>query len=202
MSEALARRRRPAAGRPTLADVVHAGRQVFLAGDRIDLRELARATGVGRTSLHRWVGTREKLISLVVASISESAIRRADEQVPRSVTGPERVAAVIEVFLRGVASSYPLRRFIQREPEVAARVLLAIDGDVTHRIEVAIEQLLIRSVGSARRPAQPDARTVARVIVRLADAFYYADLIGTGVPEIESAIVGIRLLLRAYFTSA
>ena len=202
MSEALARLPARPGGRPTLADAVGAGRRVFLAGERIDLRDLARTLGVGRTSLHRWVGTREKLISLVVASVSESAIRRADEQVPASVTGPERVAAVIEVFLRGVAASYPLRRFLQREPEVAARVLLAMDGDVTHRIEVAFEQLLIRSVGSARRPAQPDARTVARVIVRLADAFYYADLIGSGEPDIESAIVGVRLLLRAYFAAA
>jgi AcrR family transcriptional regulator len=200
MTAALARLESRPEARPSLADVVRAGRHVFLAGERIDLRELARSVGVGRTSLHRWVGTRERLISLVIASISESAIRRADEQVPASITGPARVAAVLEVFQRGVASSYPLRRFTQREPEVAARVLLAQDGDVTQRIEVAFEQLLIRSVGAARRPADPDPRTVARLMVRLADAFYYADLIGSGEPDIESAIVGIRLLLRAYFS--
>ena len=202
MSEAAALERPRPAARPALADAVRAGRRVFQAGERNDLRDLPRRVGVGRTSLHRWVGTREKLISLVVASLSESAIRRADEQVPASVAGPERVAAVIEVFLRGVATSFPLRRFLQREPEVAARVLLAMDGDVTERIEVAIEQLLVRSVPAARRPVQPDARTLARVIVRLADAFYYADLIGSGEPDIESAIVGIRLLLRAYFSTS
>src|SRR5437588_12653447 len=110
MTQAVARLQARSGERPTLIDVLREGRRQFRAGERIDLRELANSVGVGRTSVHRWVGTREKLLSLVVASISESAIQRADEQVPASITGPDRVAAVVEVFLRGVANSYPLRR--------------------------------------------------------------------------------------------
>lgn len=196
MTEALASSTRAVAGRPTLRDVVRAGRHVFMAGERLDLRDLARTVGVGRTSLHRWVGTRERLLGLVIASLAESAIRVADERVPPTMTGVERVAAVIELLERGVATSYPLRVFIQREPQVAARVLLAQDGEVTQRIEVAFEQLIIRSV--SQRPASPDPRTLARLMLRLADAFFYADLIGSGEPDMESAILGVRLLLRAY----
>jgi AcrR family transcriptional regulator len=185
--------------RTSLSDVIRAGRRAFQSRKRIDLREIARAVGVGRTSLYRWVGSREKLIALVVASLAESAIRRADEQVPVTLRGPDRVAAVLEVFLRGVAGSAPLREFIQREPEVAARVLLSTRGDVTQRIEIAWEQLLIRSVPASRRPAEPTPKKLASMIVRLADAFYYADLIGQGEPDIESAILGLRMLLKAYW---
>jgi AcrR family transcriptional regulator len=187
---------------PTLADVIRAGRRTFQSGQRVDLGDIARAVGIGRTTLHRWVGRRERFLGLVIASLGESALRRAEGEVPPTLRAAERVAAVLELCLRGVAASVPLRTFIRREPEMAGRVLLSPDGDVTHRLEVAIEQLIVRSVEARRRPADPHPRTLARILLRTADTFFYADLIGSGEPDMESAIVCVRMILRGYWAGA
>jgi hypothetical protein len=55
-----------------VADVVRAGRRTFQNGQRVDLGDIARAVGIGRTTLHRWVGRRERFLGLVIASLGEA----------------------------------------------------------------------------------------------------------------------------------
>jgi AcrR family transcriptional regulator len=198
MSQLALRTSEPPESDVTLAHVVAAGRRRFQAGERLDLREIAKTVGIGRTTLHRWVGTRERYLGLVIASLSENALKAAEGQVPEGTRGADRVAAILEIFLRGVAGSVPLRTFIQREPAVAARVLLSQEGDVTQRIELAYQQFLIRSIDAASRPLDPDPATMARILVRTGDTFFYADLLGQGESDIETAILCVRMVLRAY----
>ena len=40
--------------------------------------------------------------------------------------------------------------------------------------------------------------TVAKIIVRILDSFYYADLMGQGQSDLATAMVGMRLVLQAY----
>jgi AcrR family transcriptional regulator len=201
MTQALRRSSTPPA-EVTLEQVIAIGRHRFQACQRVDLREIARAAGIGRTTLHRWVGTRERFLGLVVADLAERAIVAAEAQVPSGLRGVDRIAAVIELYERGVAGSAALRHFVTREPRVAARVLLSQKGDVNQRIEVANQRLLLRHLDAARRPLDPDPALMAHLLVRTADAFFYADLVGMGESDIESTILSVRMLLRAYTAGA
>ena len=40
-------------------DALREGRRWFLAGQRVDMSELAAALGISRATLYRWVGDRE-----------------------------------------------------------------------------------------------------------------------------------------------
>ena len=44
------------------ADALALAKRKYLAGDRLDIGQLAQELGVNRVTLHRWVGTRDALI--------------------------------------------------------------------------------------------------------------------------------------------
>src|SRR5256885_14639524 len=71
------RGRRAAASRE---DVLDAVMHCYLRGRRIDVQEIAAELGLGRTTVYRWFGSREKLIGEVVAKAGEPALRAAREQ--------------------------------------------------------------------------------------------------------------------------
>jgi AcrR family transcriptional regulator len=173
---------RPRRGRPataTRADVFRAARDQFMAGQRVDVTIIARDLGVGRATIYRWFGSRERLLADVVASELETLVAHARDEV-----GARGAIGLLEVFdrvNRRIADSTALRRFVEQERASALRLLTAGDGGVQSRSVACVAELIASEAagGEYDPPADPD--TLAYAVVRLAEAFLYND-----------AAVGIR----------
>lgn len=194
----------PRRGRPATAsreDVLRVARDQFLAGQRVDVTIIARSLGLGRATIYRWFGSRDRLLAEVVAGELEELVTRARAQVP------ERGAAgLLEVFdrvNRWLADSTALRRLLEQERAGALRLLTASDGGVQPRSVAAIAELIAAeaAAGGYRPPADP--HTLAYAIVRLAEAFLYNDaafgIRGDHVRlrEVEAALLGIPVTASA-----
>ena len=78
------RRGRPATASPD--DVLGAATAQYLAGQRLDLTELAKSLGMSRATIYRWFGSRESLLGEVVARQLERLVarRQAGDAAPRA----------------------------------------------------------------------------------------------------------------------
>jgi AcrR family transcriptional regulator len=67
----------PSTVRPTPADALRLARRTFLQQRRVDMNELALELGVGRATLYRWAGDRDRLLGEVMWSLAEPGLERA-----------------------------------------------------------------------------------------------------------------------------
>ncbi|MCP3137632.1 QsdR family transcriptional regulator [Pyxidicoccus xibeiensis] len=179
--------------RATPLDAFRLARRKWLASERIDMGALADELGVGRATLFRWVGSRELLLGEIIWSVQQPFIERARAEVKGH--GPAYVAEVCERVMRATLSFPPLRRFIERDPEYALRVLTSKSSTVqSHNIEATRAGLEEQVAAGHLRPTLP-LDTLAFVIVRLAEAFVYADVISGREPAVDQAAAAIRVLL-------
>src|ERR1700759_719167 len=143
--------RPPRRGRPATAsrdDVMTAARGQFMAGERVDLTIVARDLGLGRATIYRWFGARERLISEVIADESEALIARHR----RAVRG-RGVRGLLEVFdriNRSLARSMPLRRFVEQEGASALRLLTSSTGAVQCRSVALVRDMIEAEVTAGR----------------------------------------------------
>jgi AcrR family transcriptional regulator len=180
--------------RPTPLDAFRRARRKWLAGERIDMGALAAELGVGRATLFRWVGSRELLLGEIIWSVQQPFIERARAEVKGH--GPEAVAEVCERVMRAALSLPPLRAFLERDPEYALRVLTSKDSTVqSHNIDAMRAALEEQAAAGHLRPKLP-LDTLAFVIVRISEAFVYADVISGREPEVDQAAAAIRVLLE------
>src|SRR5436305_5755324 len=161
--------------RSTPLDALQAARRMWLAEQRIDMGRLATELGISRATLYNWVGDRERLTAEVVWSIAERTIEHGREQATGS--GPEFLSQVIGRYLEGLARYEPTRRFIERDPEFALRVLTSGQTPFQGRLVGAVRGLIEEQVRSASYEPPLDPETLAYVLVRIGEAFIFNDLI-------------------------
>src|SRR6478752_3149837 len=96
------------------ADAVRAfelARETFISGRRIDMGSLATTLGVDRTSLFRWVGNRDALLSEVLWSLAVPTLEQA-EAATQGATGSPRVAEFLTHFVRDLNTAPYFRGFL------------------------------------------------------------------------------------------
>ena len=190
--------RPPRRGRPATAsrdDVLAAARAQFMAGERVDLTIVARDLGLGRATIYRWFGSRERLLSEVIADESEALIARHRRAVRRR--GGPGLLEVFDRINRSLAGSMPLRRFVEQEGAAALRLLTASTGAVQCRGVALIAEMIQAEVAAGRYEPPADPETLAYAIVRLCEAFLYNDA-AFGIRgdherlhEVEAALLGV-----------
>jgi AcrR family transcriptional regulator len=174
-------------------------RRRFLAGERIDMGNLAAELGVDRTSLFRWVGNRDALLSEVLWSLAAPTLDRADADT--TLGGPDRVAAILTGFVSLMIGAPSFREFLRREPSRALRLLTTTDSAIQRRY-VAVTESLLREEASARRLASPlPLHDLAYVLVRLSESFTYADLIAGEEPSAARAAAVFAFVLDSTRTA-
>ena len=185
----------PSSRKPTPLEVFERAREKFLAGERLDMGQLASELGLHRTTLYRWVGTRDRLVGEILWSMAEPALRAAVESAGRA-RGGERIARAVEHYLTGSLRAPFMRRFLEAEPEFALRVLTTKEGVVQARSVDFLRALVEEEVerGSLDAPLPPD--DLAYLIVRIGESFLYTDVITGGEPAPEKAAQAVRALLR------
>ena len=174
------------------ADALEAASRHYLAGEPIDMSALATELGVGRATLYRWVGSREQLLGMVLAEMTERTYRTAVRGVDGE--GPRRIITVLDRFMRAVVNAVPLKAFTEREPRLFVR-LATMTGPIEARAIALLTAELEGEIERGAMRAPLPTRTLAQAIVRICDSFMYAHYLGASRPEIETALEVIELLL-------
>jgi AcrR family transcriptional regulator len=182
----------------THADTVTAFRQAretFIAGERIDMGRLATSLGVDRTSLFRWVGNRDALLSEVLWSLAVPTLEQADAAAA-GLRGAERVASVLTTFVHDLIAAEYFRTFLQREPARALRLLTTKESQIQRRYVAEVEALVDAELGPRPLGRDIEPREIAYLLVRISESFTYADLIAGDVPSATRARTAFELVLH------
>ena len=170
-------------------------RHTFIAGSRIDMGALATSLGVDRTSLFRWVGNRDRLLSEILWSLAVPTFDAA--AAAAAPCGAARIVDVLDRFTADLIVAPYFRAFLTREPARALRLLTTTESDVQSRFVGRVTALVDRErVDGAFDPTPLSAEELARLLVRISESFTYADLISGETPDPARARATFEYVLR------
>jgi len=180
-------------------EVFKLARRYWLKGKRISIGELAKAVGVSRVTLYRWVGSKDRLIEEVLWSFAKPNFEKALRETPG--TGVDHIVGVHRRFMTALADFEPMRRFVHDNPTTAIRIQ-SKDPMYAHGrfIQAAAQHIGEQaSLGYCTLPAP--ALEMAEMIVFTNGALLYSAIIGDRptAPVIEQACTIDRMLLLGEF---
>lgn len=180
--------------RATPAEALAVARRHFLAGERLDMVDLAAELGVSRTTLYRWTGDRDRLLADVVWLELRKLVERA--VAAASGRGLARLERGITWFLDACANAQPLHALLANEGDRGVRMLTALNGPIRPRLVELLTHAIEREVtdGDYRPPAPP--ATLADGIVALSERYLHNGGDPTLNPDPGTAHTVITLLLR------
>ena len=181
--------------RVTPLDALRAARNMWLEGQRIDMGALARQLQISRATLYNWVGDRERLTAEVLWSIAERTIAEGRRRAKGS--GPAYVANVNRFYLTALADYEPTRRFIERDPEFALRVLTGNRTPFQARLIAAVRELIEEQTQSSEWQPPLDPETLAYLLIRIGASFIFNNLITGAEPDLHKAVQASRVMLYA-----
>jgi hypothetical protein len=184
-----------AASHPDALRAFEAARESFIASRRIDMSALAATLGVDRTSLFRWVGNRDALLSEVLWSLAVPTLVQA-ERACAHLSGAERVTGILTHFVDDLITAAYFRRFLRSEPARALRLLTTKESPIQRRHVATTEWLVRRDLGDSPLGGAIDPTGLAYLLVRMSESFSYADLISGDTPSTARARAAFGLLLR------
>lgn len=195
-------RRQPAGtviARPAALDAFRLARRTFQAGDRVDMQTLARTLHVDRVTVYRWVGSREQLLTEILWSLIEPTIANLREAHCRAGlpagSGPSPAAAVVTGTVRAVIANPGMQRFIDREGDLALRLLTTKASGFEARLVAAIADLVRQEAEAGRLTAVIPADDLPYVLVRIMESYVYLGLITGEHPDPDRAARVINALL-------
>lgn len=173
--------------------VIARAAEIFLAGRRIEMNELAAYAGVNRNTLFRWFGGRDRIMGEVVWAITAPAFDRV--ALRAEGRGAVRIANVMGDFASVATRGSAFVPFVRREPERAFRVMTTRAGGVHHRILDRIVGVIASEVDAGRYTPELPIDDLAYVLLRIAEAFVYSPIITGDVPDVEKARLSAAALL-------
>ena len=179
--------------RPTALDAFKLARRKFKDGERIEMQALADELAINRVTIHRWVGSRDELLCEVLWSLAEPTLEAARAATRKR--GGGRVADTLERFMTDVLSTDYMRRFLEREPEIALRILTTKRTSFQARLVEFTRELIAQAAADKLNPSLP-IDDLAYLVVRIAESFFYTDIIARGQPDPAKAGQAIAALLR------
>jgi AcrR family transcriptional regulator len=186
------RGRRPAASRD---QVLQLALHHYLRGRRIDVQAIAAELGLGRTTVYRWFGSRERLVGEVLVRAGDPLLDEARRRARGA--GAEALLDTFDRMNRALAAAPALRRFVEQEHEGALRILTSSGGTVQPHFVSRIAELIDAEVRAGRYAPPVESGTLAYAIVRLAEAFLYNDAVAgirgdvERLREVEAALLGV-----------
>ncbi len=163
-------------------------------GQRLDMSALADELGVSRTTLFRWVGSRNSLLVEVFWSMAEPALRAAIASA--SGSGGPRIAAIVGHYLRGAVSTPSLARQLAAEPQNTLQLLTGSGSAVQRRTIAVVADLLEQEIAAGTLDPPLPVPDLAYLVVRIGESFLYTPHITGDPPDPEKAQAAIAALLR------
>jgi AcrR family transcriptional regulator len=179
--------------RPTSATAFEAAVAAFLAGERLDMQTLAARLEISRTTLYRWTGQREQLLTDVLCHLAQRLLDQSRAHA-EGRSGSDRIIAVLDHYLQSLARSRAMRAFLHQETHIALRLLTG-RGRVQDLTIAAVVRLLREEEAAGQFTARADVDTLAFGIVRFTEGFVYTDAAFDREPQIDRAESVIRILL-------
>ena len=188
-----------ATARPTALDAFNHARRTFLAGERVDMKALAQALAVDRATLYRWVGSREQLLTEIMWSLLAGCIaklRDNQDHASAPVTaGQSPAAAIITGTVRSVIANPGMQAFLDREGDLALRLLTTKASGFEARLISLISGLLSEETAAGRLDAAIPLDDLPYVLVRIMESYIYIGLITGEDPDPDRATTVINALL-------
>jgi AcrR family transcriptional regulator len=186
-------------GRPAAAsreDVLDAGLYRYLRGERVDVQAIAGELGLGRATIYRWFGSREKLLGEVIIRATEPVLAKARSGLAGK--GGPGLLDTFDRFNRALADAPALRAFVEQERDASLRIIASGDGVVQPRIVELITGLILEEAEAGTYEPPVEASVLGFAIVKLAQAFLFNDA-AVGIRgdvdrlrEVEAALLGVR----------
>jgi AcrR family transcriptional regulator len=187
-----AERAAPIFRRPTRQDALDLARTAFLEGARVEIGVLAAQLSISRVTLYRWFGSREQLLEQLLIQLAGEFTAPAREQATGD--GDERVIDFARRIMNATSQFQPLRTFVEREPQLALRLLIGQAGAV----HGSIAQALLDVIAETHSPEQTAGlEGQVHAIVRMATALQWSTIAIGDEPETELAVDIVRVLLAS-----
>lgn len=171
-------------------------RQWFNQGRRIDIQGLAAELGISRVTLHRWVGTREQLLTEVLWASTDRALTRLQHAVAAEELASSHTAEVLTRWAAAVLEHPGVRRLQADEGDKLARLLTSTASDFQRRLVERVELLLGEDITAGRIAIALDPDVLAYTTVRILESFIHTPVITGGAPDPDSNAHVLRALLR------
>lgn len=170
--------------------VVCGAMRQFAAAGSIDMQSLAGELAISRATLYRVAGSRDALLGEALWLLGRRLLDKARAQ--RVRPGADGVIEVSRVFADRLSAASPMRVFLSREPDTAARVLFTPSGAVHRRIVLAQRDVFVEAGLTAQ-----DLSARAFLYVRIMESVLYSDLINGRRVDFTTAEGALRALLAA-----
>lgn len=174
--------------------VLRAARHLLVETGELDMGEVARRAGVGRSSLYRLCGDREGLREMLVRWMAEVGWEQALRMAGRT-RGRARCLAVLAAYARLSAEDPGLRRAVQADPGLTLSLLTDHRRSVQPYVVDRVEKLLVDHADDLALTMPLDQ--VAYAVVRLSESFVYADTLAGREPDLKALAGLVSLLLPA-----
>jgi AcrR family transcriptional regulator len=178
--------------RPTPEDALDLARTAFLEGSRVEIGVLAAQLSISRVTLYRWFGTRDHLIEQVLVQLAGGFVAAGKAEAKGD--GDERILDFIRQIMEATVSSEPLRSFVEREPQLALRLLIGGRGPVHDTIVQALSEVIAETHSAQHATALEHN---VDVVVRVGTALQWGTLAIGEEPRTEEAVDILRVLLTA-----
>jgi AcrR family transcriptional regulator len=198
MTESLQAEVKPARGRQAAAtreDVIDAGLYRYLRGRRVDVQAIAGELGLGRATIYRWFGSREKLLGEVIIRATEPVLEEARSGLAGK--GGSGLLDTFDRFNRALADAPALSAFVDQERDAALRIIASGAGIVQPRIVELITGLITEEAEAGTYEPSVEPAVLGYAIVKLAQAFLFNDAV-VGIRgdvdrlrEVEAALLGV-----------
>jgi len=154
------------------ADAFAAALRAYEEERRVDMGALAAELGIGRATLYRRVGSRERLLGAVLWYRTRQVLDHA-LGATADLHGAARVTGILEVYLAIVADRPALRALLAREPEGTLRLITSQESPVHRGLRRVVASVLAEEEERGALRLTIDRETLAYVIVRIGEAFVY-----------------------------
>ncbi len=166
----------------------------YLRGQRLDVKAIAAELGLGRATIYRWFGSREKLIGTVLIRLVDGVSAAA-----RKGTRGKGAAGLIETFDRynRAVATPALRAFVEQEGRTALRIIASGAGLVQPHVVAMVSRLIEEEVEAGAYEPSIAPATLAYAIVRLGEAFLFNDAVAglrgdvDRLREVQAAMLGL-----------
>jgi len=177
--------------RPTALDALAAATKMFQAGERVDMQGLARTLEVDRTTLYRWVGSREELLAEVLWALMDKTVARL-----RAKAGAGPVAAeIVTGAALATMANVGMQKFLEREGDLALKLLTTKASEFQQRLIRLIAEVVDLDRRAGHLHSAVPAADLPYVLVRIMESYVYLGLITGDEPDAERASRVIHALL-------
>jgi len=159
----------------TREEVLACVTEEFLACHLIDVQAIAAECGIGRATLYRWFGSRDRLIGEAMLGVVSQRIADAREQVGGH--GAKALLDTLDLVYRGLSAAPHVRYFIDQDRATALPLMTSSSGALHPRMVEITKGLIDAEVEGGHYEPPTDSATLAYVLVRLTEGllFNYAE---------------------------